>query len=426
MKNIVYMISAGVLLVSPAIGMKRPNSGMPEGQGVLKKLRVQQAERYPIKLIDNASGNYTYIDAELFPFIEQQLEGSEEIRVNYSYDIFPLFKEMLRIWHLADLVGLGHYETTKLSRRCVSSAVIDPYMIDVIQSPELLVQTIKMLDYFSFAGIEPVIKGIVAKYAHILADSPEPITVLDLPQPYNEELAKYYYLLSGGKELPGIEHPGYSIDELIDSLEFNRLKPESRINRDRFIRRERIIDGQRVVYYAVVLRNLKLRSVEGLDRLLKLMNVKNTQVNALNLSDNQLVSLPDEFISNQPGPDNRPYYYPRLEQLMLDNNQLTRLPDNFLHNASIITDLHINNNKLEALPAHFLSNAPRLKDLDVSSNRITSLPADFLHNSPELEFLFLDNNQLSLQEIQLLRNRAPQAAYAIDKATEVSDENPED
>ncbi len=98
----------------------------------------------------------------------------------------------------------------------------------------------------------------------------------------------------------------------------------------------------------------------------------------LNLSDNQLTSLPDWLgkLTN-------------LKALYLSGNRLTRLTKS-IGNVTSLEELDLSNNQLTSLPDR-LGN---LKALYVSHNKLTSLP-DWLGRLYDLKALYLSDNQLT-------------------------------
>ncbi len=151
--------------------------------------------------------------------------------------------------------------------------------------------------------------------------------------------------------------------------------------------------------------------------------IKNIKV--LDLSDNELKSLPKEIIF----PEN-------LQELYLNNNGLVSLPENIIFPKNL-RELYLNNNKLKSLPDNIifpeslqvlhlnfneLSSLPEkikfpesLKILRLNHNELSSLPKNIIF--PEsLEELYLNHNKLSLlpeniifpknlQELRLSNNK---------------------
>ena len=131
---------------------------------------------------------------------------------------------------------------------------------------------------------------------------------------------------------------------------------------------------------------------------------KNLKELELNLSSNQLETLPESFsnLSN-------------LTWLNLSFNQLATLPESFSNlssltwlnlnsnqvkifpksatNLSNLTTLYLRSNQLETLPDSF-SNLSNLTWLDLSSNQLETLPDSF-SNLSNLTTLYLSDNQLS-------------------------------
>ncbi|GAG77797.1 unnamed protein product, partial [marine sediment metagenome] len=87
----------------------------------------------------------------------------------------------------------------------------------------------------------------------------------------------------------------------------------------------------------------------------------------------------------------------QLYALNLSYNDLTSLPD-IICNLSSLQRLNISHNKLTSLPDS-ISNLSSLQYLDISYNNFTSVP-DIIYNSSSLRFLNITNNGLtSLPEL---------------------------
>ncbi|WP_287130992.1 COR domain-containing protein [Candidatus Cyanaurora vandensis] len=129
-----------------------------------------------------------------------------------------------------------------------------------------------------------------------------------------------------------------------------------------------------------------------------------TQLQQLDLSNNQLTNLPewlgsftqlqDLYLSNNQL-TNLPEWLGSLTQLQfldLSSNQLTNLPES-LGNLTQLPNLYLSNNYLTELPES-LGNLTQLHLLDLSDNQLTNLP-ESLGNLAQLQNLILLNNQLT-------------------------------
>ena len=105
------------------------------------------------------------------------------------------------------------------------------------------------------------------------------------------------------------------------------------------------------------------------------------QLQELNLSDNQLTTLPD-FLSK----------FVQLQSLSLGNNELTKLP-NWIGNLKNLEKLSLIDNQLTSIP-ETLINLTQLKILGLFSNKLTSFP-NISNQLQSLEDLYLDDNQIS-------------------------------
>jgi internalin A len=128
---------------------------------------------------------------------------------------------------------------------------------------------------------------------------------------------------------------------------------------------------------------------------------RNKHSTTLNLSDQNLITLPDSISQ-----------LTNLKSLDLSSNRLTKLPD-FIGELTNLEDLALSRNQLSSLPESF-SHLKRLKILDISNNLLTRLPESITKLS-NLENLNLSGNKLSsipesidhltsLRELNLLVN----------------------
>ena len=124
----------------------------------------------------------------------------------------------------------------------------------------------------------------------------------------------------------------------------------------------------------------------GLTDLTGLQNIPNiNQVTNLNLSNNQLQTLPDTIFNS----------LPNLRSLYLDNNQLQTLPDTIFNNLNNLQELRLNNNQLQpTLPATLFNGLDTLMFLSLGNNQLRTLPATIFNSLMILLELQLNNNQL--------------------------------
>ncbi|CAO3659938.1 unnamed protein product [Rhizopus stolonifer] len=109
---------------------------------------------------------------------------------------------------------------------------------------------------------------------------------------------------------------------------------------------------------------------------------------------NRLTQLP-ESITNMP----------QLEELDVSNNQLRLLPDDFVI-PTLIT-LNVSHNHLDYIPKS-IAQCIRLKSLNVSKNHLTSLPSDLIHLR-YLELFDISENLLCIMPAEILENMASTA-----------------
>ena len=106
-----------------------------------------------------------------------------------------------------------------------------------------------------------------------------------------------------------------------------------------------------------------------------------TQLTKLDLSDNQLTSLPAEIGK-----------LTQLTKLYLSDNQLTSLPAE-IGQLTQLTELNLSNNQLTSLPAE-IGNMTQLTELYLSNNQLTSLPDSIRRLSNTITLLNLMGNPL--------------------------------
>ena len=111
---------------------------------------------------------------------------------------------------------------------------------------------------------------------------------------------------------------------------------------------------------------------------LRALGVTRLDIRELNLSVNNLTSLPPE-ISN----------LKNLETLFLANNKLEQLPPQ-IGKLTNLKYLYLGYNKLTSLPES-IGNLKKLEYLSLRRNNLTSLP-ESIGNLKKLEYLYLENN----------------------------------
>jgi len=146
--------------------------------------------------------------------------------------------------------------------------------------------------------------------------------------------------------------------------------------------------------------NIRVRYGDSytIDRFSSFDEIRNEEVVSIDLSNNNLKSLPENmdfpnlkyfYCSNNnlvSLPDNM--NFPNLETFYCHNNLLETLPGNM--NFPNLKTFSCNNNLLESLPENL--NLPNLQNFDCSHNKLISLPENM--DLPGLRYFYCDNNKL--------------------------------
>jgi Leucine-rich repeat (LRR) protein len=108
-----------------------------------------------------------------------------------------------------------------------------------------------------------------------------------------------------------------------------------------------------------------------------------TQLTSINISRNQLVSLPEPLTGLR-----------ALQKLNVSHNKLTQLPAGIL-TAPELQILQASNNHLRSLPGA-VAEGCGLQVIDLHGNQLTSLPQQLIIRAPHLHTLNVSSNQLSV------------------------------
>ncbi len=126
-----------------------------------------------------------------------------------------------------------------------------------------------------------------------------------------------------------------------------------------------------------------------------------TSLISLNLSDNQITSIPEEignliYLENLSLDDNQLQILPNglglclsLRHFTADNNQIETIPENFGQEGNLET-LHLSNNQIKSIPPE-IGNNPDLYEIYFNSNKIDSIPSSFANIRESATILLQDN-----------------------------------
>jgi len=118
-----------------------------------------------------------------------------------------------------------------------------------------------------------------------------------------------------------------------------------------------------------------------------------TGISVLDLSNNELTSLPDTMFRGMNG----------LQELYLSRNGLTSIPGGMLRGINGLKILHLDDNRLTSLPREMLRDTNGLRRLDLRNNQLTSLPDDMFRGLAQLQTLYLSKNKLASLPSQMFR-----------------------
>lgn len=82
----------------------------------------------------------------------------------------------------------------------------------------------------------------------------------------------------------------------------------------------------------------------------------------------------------------------KVTSLDLSENQITSLPDGFLDNMTGLTSFHADSNYLEELPANFFKNNKNLEWVSIRANKLSKINTGDFAGLSALKYLELDNN----------------------------------
>lgn len=166
----------------------------------------------------------------------------------------------------------------------------------------------------------------------------------------------------------------------------------------------------------LVLANLNLKSLDGLNSIPDIKNVK-----VLALYNNPLKHITADFL----------YVAPNLQTLTLNNTQLESIEPNSFAALKQLKNLSLADNPLKTIPAGTLNGLDALTDLDLSNTQLTHLDTNIFAGTPNLEILYLNNNQFrsldpavfaklsKLKSVNLMKNPLTEdSKKAIRKALE--------
>ncbi|XP_053321697.1 leucine-rich repeat-containing protein 25 [Spea bombifrons] len=72
--------------------------------------------------------------------------------------------------------------------------------------------------------------------------------------------------------------------------------------------------------------------------------------------------------------------FQNLVSLDMSDNKLTKLPDDFLQDAKDLVELNLSKNRLNSLPPNFLKNSLQLNILNLQENQLSDIPSTIFHH----------------------------------------------
>ncbi len=355
---------------------------LPEEE--VKKQKMLPGRSRPPEMIElyNSEGENYFIKSDLL-FFSERLKGHKEkdkFELNYPGELFPLL------------------ETAFQFARIDSPQVIQPvFWVNIekkhsklLENPQLCAQAILMFDY---VGLPNYLIDVLAKAcAQALRDKEELLheQVFSLINQVNPKyiigIAKRYELafnepleivvpdIVEGEEIEKTLQPGFSVRELMESGKIGQANI-TKVT-DRF---------DRLRGYEINFSNLNLQNLDGFDDFLKEHYINPLNIIVINISENNLTNLPEDFVAASQN----------LQNLDLSRNQLEQLPEKLASNHPNLKIVDASDNKLKAIPDAFLSNSKNVKVLILTRNEIENFPKNFFDKFTNLETLWLGCNRLS-------------------------------
>ena len=105
----------------------------------------------------------------------------------------------------------------------------------------------------------------------------------------------------------------------------------------------------------------------------------------LNLSQNQIISIASEAFAN----------LPNLQELSLDYNKISEIDPQTFANLPNLNRLFLRQNQLTAIDSQTFTNVPNLQLLNLAQNQLSVIDPQTFANLPNLQFLSLQDNQLT-------------------------------
>ena len=134
-----------------------------------------------------------------------------------------------------------------------------------------------------------------------------------------------------------------------------------------------------------------------------------SKVTTLDISANNIKSLPDNLLDNMTGLinfyaqankiDTIPVNFfdnnSKLEWISLSSNNIKKISNNIFNGVTALKELSLENNKITEIEENAFEGLTNLEALSLSSNGLDNINEKILSDVPNLTMLFLDNNNLT-------------------------------
>lgn len=363
-------------------------------------------------IIKNISENISVaIPADLIPFTTISSFKEGVITSPLSSQFFQLLKDLLYANKTMSCLQKSNFKCTKNIVKLIknnSNNLTNDFAswFELAYLIEILGCSSTVYDALAF-HVANLMENSAEEAITVLENLPEARTLS--AQGFFYKIAIYYDLLFE-KTITTQPIEGYSIKDLL-LCDLIKIKERSGRHRNNL---------------QLDLSHMNINSLEGFNEIPHISQITN-----LDLSNNNITTLPSDFLLNFKDlltvdlsnnnlsmlDENLFNSNQHLSSLYLDNNKLTSLPSNFLSSCKHLHRLNISNNQLTTLPENFLSHCPSLSIISLNDNKLNHLPENFLSQQRKIKIVsFRNNNIISLPPYFLQNNSTPETVVSLDSS----------